>query len=320
MKKIYSILMVAICGLFAAPDSSAITRAEHEAQTAVNDYVRSLGWEAKIDKSDNSVNFRRKDILYWITFEEKEKGILYTLHRKTIKMDSENLEKEKIAQRVEISVIASNFMNNKFPFKTFVNGSKVEFVFPVFAATPEDFNKVFQSMLNTMVDLQKEFDRSYDRAKLVSDSIHDYWRNNDPKQLVIPQPGNEDAPESGNNLTITSVDFKVVDYNRNNISGYGENIRKADIKFIQPMVKVQAAKKGKYEIGMCIYTPDGKMLVPYRGAKRTSVTTVDVTTKPEYKELNDFGDKDGTFWSAGEYKVVFYEDNRVIKETSFNVL
>lgn len=319
MKKIFILISILSCILFGELSSSALTVAEEEALNAVKNFLNRRGTETQIDKSDNSVNFRKKDILYWVTFKEENKGMLYTLHRKTIKMVSENEDMEKNSRRIENATIASNYMNNMFPFKTLVNGSKVEFVFPIFAATPDEYLNVFQSVLNSMSDLQKDFDYCYDRAKLYTDSVHNYWSQNDTSLLVIPQK-NINTVKNGKNFKITTVDFKIVDENGNDISNYGESIRKSDIKFIQPEVTAYAVKKGIYHIGMVIITPSGKTLVPEANANRTSTTVVELNTKPTVVELNGFGSPDGDFWTAGEYKVIFYEDNRIIKETSFNVL
>lgn len=321
MKKIISIVATALCMLLCSNVASAITKAEQEAQAAVKTYLNSKGWHTEIDSRDNSVNFSRNNILYWITFQEKENGVLYTLHRKTIKMEYENHSKETNSRRVENAVIAANLMNGKFPFKTLVSGTKVEFVFPIIAATPADYTKVFSSVFNAMSNLQPDFDKCYDRAKLITDSIHTYWRENDTTQLVVPQANQPELKNITPNLTLSNnVDFRIINEKGEEITPYGQSIKLANLKFIQPQINVQAKKKGQYNIGMVIYTPGGKKLVPYQNALNTTETDVEVNTKPTLVELEAFGSKDGSFWEYGDYNVIFYEGDIELGTASFHVL
>lgn len=320
-------LFVFLCLLVGTNSIFAILPEERQAQLAVKEYLEKQRYNPQIDDTDNSVNFYRsekikgnnKDILFWITFEKVQDGVLYTLHRKPIKMESENSSPEENARRIENSVVAANLLNNKTPFKTFVNVSKVEFVYPVCSPTPADYVRMLPYLIKSMSDIEGKYDECHRRAKVINDSIHDYWKNFDPTALVIPQ-NKEVMAKVNPNISITGVDFRVVDDNGNIISDYGNNIRKADIKFIQPRIKVSSTREGNYGIGMLITTPDGKRLLSSPTAKLTSVTNVEVKKKAAEVELNGFGSVDGAYWVPGEYKVTFYENNIPVKETSFNVL
>lgn len=319
MKKIFSIVAVALCVVFCSNVAKSITRAEQEAQTAVRNYFNSRGWETKIDKSDNSVNFYRDDILYWVTFQEKENGVLYTLHRKPIKMDSEDKGLEQ--RRIENSIIAANLMNKSNPFKTVVTGAKVEFVFPILAATPQDFTEVFPSVYATMKNVKRDFDNNFKSARMVTDSIHNFWRNNDTTLMVIPQKSVQIANNNVISLTMQkNVDFRILDEAGEVITPYGQSIRLGNLQFIQAQIAVSAKKKGIYTIGMDIYMPNGKKLVPFSDAYYTTETTVEVNTKPTVVDLESFGASDGSFWQLGEYKVVFYDGNNEIGSTTFHVI
>lgn len=320
MKRIKSLILTAICVVLAAGSASAFTSAERAAQLAVNNYLKKQGYSTKIDDKDQSVNFQYKSNLFWVTFEESNNGVLYTLHRRPLKLDDENKDdKEKLARQIEIAMIAADWVNSKYAYKTFVTGSRINFEFPTFASTPDDYIKVFPSVLKALAPAKDNFDAQWKKAKERSDSIHNYWASNDPNTIVVPQL-NPQVKQASNNLIVTGVDFKVVDEGGRDISGYGQSIRKSDIRYIQPQITIQAPKKGMYNIGMLIVDPEGKKLLPEAKANRTSVTTVEIDKKPTTVELNSFGSKSGSFWKAGEYTVTFYDGDQEIKRTTFTIL
>ena len=322
MKRINYILIAALCILTGVSQAfgAKMSVKEKNAQKVVNDYLTNeLGYTTKITADDNAVNFQAKGVLFWITFEESDKGILYTLHRRPIKMESPNDNNEKNSRRIENAIQTANLMNAVNAYKTYVTGNKVDFVFPVYAESAAEYTKVFPMVFKSLGNAKDSFDSLYDRGKEKSDSIHEYWAVNDPNSIVVPQPQKPNILSTPN-LTISEVDFRIVDENGAEISPYGKSIRKSELLFIQPQVTVSASKKGVYHIGMTITTPDGRIMLPSVKADRTAVTTCEVDKKPTAVPLATFGSKDGDIWEAGEYKVVFYEGNNILKETSFTVL
>lgn len=326
MKKLFKFFPALLCMLVVSNSASAITGTERAAQQSLKNYLTTNNVNCKIDNSDESVNFQYKNILYWVTFKEQNGGMLYTLHRAPIKMESEKAgQKEADKRRIEIATYTSNILNNKYAYKTYVNNNRVEFEFPVFAATPEEYNKVFMKLLRTMENSKADFDAYYKTAKLKVDSIHRYWQENDTSTLIIPQQGIQVKAKDENTLKIEGVEFRVVDAMGNVISDYGKSIRKSEIKYIQPMVLVSASKKGIYHIGVVIKTPAKygrapKTLLPDAEATRTLISTVEVDKKAKDIELGKFGSNDGKFWEAGDYEVIFYQDGNEIYKTSFSVL
>lgn len=312
MKRINHLIVAILCMVFAANSASAITEAERQAQQAVRTYLKEKKVNTKIDDRDNSVNFQYKDKLFWITFKEvKQNCIEYTLHRAHAKLGS-NTAREK-------AYFATNYLNSKYNYKAFVNGNRVEFVSQTYAATPQEYTGVLLTLLKNMENIGKEFEDNYRRATFATDSIHSYWNNIDTTAIVIDQL-NAQQVSATHNLTASKVDFRIVDANGNPITQYGESIRKADLKFIQPQITVKATKKGMYHISVIITTPDGKTLLPSRKALRTITSTVEVDKKDRAIDLGTFGNTSGDFWKAGEYKVTFFEDDTPIKTTTFNVL
>lgn len=321
MKRLKTVISVIVCILTFAGSAVAAnpTSAEKNAQRVLIEFLKKQQFNPGIDNTDNSVNFYRKDILYYITFKETTNGIWYTLHRLRIKMKTDKDSDEEAAWKVEHAIYAANSMNQAYPFKTFVSGNNVQFTFPMFANTPEEYTKIFPVLLKNMENIGPDFKKNFERAKHTTDSIHNYWAKNDPDALVIPQNQVKVVQNPGN-LIVSDVQFRITDANGGVISDYNKSIRKSDLKFIQPQIDVKATKKGIYYIGMRIITPDGKTLLPSPKVFFTSITTAEVDKKSKPVELSPFGSVDGSFWKAGEYKVIFYEGDKEIKKTSFTVL
>lgn len=309
--------MAAICLLMAGGSASAQTAAEKKASAVVTDYLNRLGYGPQIDPKDNSVNFYAKDkdkTFYWITFDETSPGIIYTLHRKPIKMQSENDTPEQVVRKTKYAAIAANRLNAEAQYKTYVKDTRVDFVFSNFASSPEEYVKIFPGAFKSMQNIAKDFKKLYDEAK----------NENPVNEIIVPQPNNNvAAPKQGVPLEVTGYDFRVVD-GKTVISDYGKPIRKSGIKYIQPCIYVKSPDKGVYDFGVVIYDPTGKKLIPTQGAYRSIMTTIEITKKEKNKEvpieLDVFGTDDGSIWQNGEYKVEFYENNLKIGETTFNIL
>lgn len=315
MKNFRHLLLTIICTLFAVNSiaaASPMTQGEQKAQTALRSFLSGKKVNTKIDPNDNSVNFNYKGILFWVTFKEMgNDGILYTLHRANIKL-ANNPAREK-------GVFATNYLNRTHDYKAYVVGDHAAFVFPTFATSPEEYTKVFMSLLKSMENIKEDFRVGYNKAKTTTDSIHNWWSVNDTTVIVVKQP-NAQPIQSSNNLTASQVEFRIVDANGTPITQYGESIRKSDLRFIQPQLTVKATKKGMYHIGVVITAPNGKKMFPASNSDRTILSTVEVDKKAKPVDLGIFGNNTGDCWVAGEYTVTFYEDGNLIKTATFNVL
>lgn len=321
MKNLKTLFASALCLLIGTSSAFALNEAERRAQSDVVAYLKSVGIPSDIDSKDNSVNFLRNKVLYWITFDGSNAGITYTLHRRPIKMESTKADPDKNARRIEIARIATNLMNARNPYKSFVNGNRVEFVYPILASSPQAYTQVLSRLISSFDNVETDYKYNYDKAKHIADSIHTYWSENDTSYQTVPQKVNR-VLTSGNNLHITDAFFRNISANGTEISGYDKNIRKSEAQFVQPAVVVYGDNKGVYRLGVQIKTPKGKILRPSSNSKMTIITPIDVTTNKKGKmmELDMFGVSDGTLWEAGDYQVTFFEDERPIKTTTFTIL
>lgn len=294
-----------------------LNEVQKKAQKATFDYLRTKRYSPSIDTNDQSVCYKVNDVLFWITFEGNYSPLLYTIHRKPIKFNKDN----KLKQKIEVAEKAANMVNAESTAKAFVNEAKVEFCLPVYAATPEDFQKVFDRSMGAFTNIKKLFDEKYKKGAYIADTIHRYWNNLDTTAIVVPQ-NNMVGTIPTKNMSISRISVRVVDSDGSVVSDYDKGIRKSSCRYLQEKVTLKASKEGVYKLGVKLYTPDGKLLLPAKGARFTTITTIDVqkANKPAEYELLMFGSNNGKIWKAGEYKIEFYEDDMNIYSDAINIL
>lgn len=321
--KIIKFFCIAMMALLYSGIASAqrvtLNETQKKAQKSIVEFLRSKHYSPSIDTSDQSVCFKKNDVLYWITFEGNSSPLLYTIHRKGIKFAS---DKDNTLNRCrEIAEKAANMVCAQRVVKAYMNGNKVDFCLPMYAATPEDFQQVFSSGMAAFDNIKQVFDNNYKKGRVIADSIHSYWSNVDTTVVVVPQ-NNASEVTSQRNLTISSFSVCVVDAGGTIVSDYDKSIRKSQCRYLQERVELSAKNDGLYKLGMKLYTPEGKLLVPNKDARFTSITSINVpkANKINTYELLKFGSDNGNIWKAGEYKIEFYEDDTVIYSSTINIL
>ncbi|MCM1369426.1 MAG: hypothetical protein NC204_03540 [Candidatus Amulumruptor caecigallinarius] len=323
MKNIRILFLLAVVALLSAGRANAQSSAEVIANNTMAKYLNSKGIATKVKKEDNSLNFLHRDVLYWITFDGNASSMLFTLHRNPFKLieDKEKGNKARISRKLENARIAAEFITADNDYKAYVKGSRMLFEFPVYASDAAQYSKVFDKILSSMENISKSMHRNMGRAKAYNDSIHKYWMVNDTSKVVVSQRS-IDTRASGQNLAYNHVSIRNVDALDKVISDYDVALRKSDAQYIQPRVELASKKKGTFKVGVKIFTPEGRLLVPSRDSDFTTITTIDVkkTGKPEIYELNKFGTTNGSLWKNGEYRIEFYEDDRKLGSTTFTLL
>lgn len=317
--KPFVLLIAAIFSLGAFAQRNYLSDAQEQAQSSLIKYLRLKSYSPSIDPNDQSVCFKKDDILYWVTFDTDRSPILYTLHRRPIRF-ADNDSKD-VNRRREIAEKAANMVCAERTVKAFLNNNKVEFCFPIYASTPEDYQKVFSSALAAFKNIKKSFDDNYAKARVRTDSIHNYWCGLDTTIVVVAQTGSS-STQSQKMLNIRSISARVVDNGDNVISDYDKGIRKSNCQFLQERIEVSALKDGVYKVGVKLYNPEGKLLVPSKDARFTTITTIEIkkAEKVETHELLKFGSTDKDIWQPGEYKIEFYEDDTKIFTDAINIL
>ena len=321
MKNIKTLLIFLLLAVFGGSGAMAQTVSQNMAANVLMDYLKTRGFSPVYDSKDNSVNFKKGDILFWITMERENNGMLYTLHRRHIRLVDPKDSPTIANRKRENAEKAVNLLNNKAPYKAYLNGNRVEFTYSSFAPNPKDYTLALGTMLNDMDNIKKDFDFYYKISRNKTDSIHKYWLNLDTIHEVVPQQMRP-TTVSGRNLSIQNIAIRNLGAGNEVLSDYNQALRKNKTQFVQPKVTVIGKDDGTYKIGVKIINPKGKIYIPTKGAEFTTVTTFNIKKGGKAQEvtLESFGSAKPDFWQPGEYKILFFEDNHQIYEDAFNIL
>ena len=295
---------------------SSLTEDGKKAQRAIIEYLRANDRSATIDTRDNSVNFRFKDVLYWITFEGSS-PVLYTVHRNGLNFESDSLFKFRFA------VNAANEVNRKSNIKCFYENKRVKFVLQTYAKEPSDFYGGLKKMVRAFEDVDKMFKESYEKSysKWRKDSIERAKKDSiENAPTVIKQTGSSKLKVAN----VSFANYSGVDDKATVLSDYNQPLRKISCKFIKTRLDVTCPDKGIFKLGLRIMDPSGKPMLPTRSVEYSVTVNLEISkaNKAHMIEFDGFGSEKGGFWKAGEYKVEVYdfEKGALLYTTSFNIL
>lgn len=303
-----TLIVVSFVLSMAAMAQSRLNDSEQKAQDALRDFLRSQNRAYNIDAEDNSLLFKDGDIVYWVTFSGTS-PMLYTIHRKGVRYEKEGTFKASCAYE------ACNEVNRTSRVvKAVCEGKDVHFYSEVYAKNPEDFHATLRKNIDAFAGVSDTYKKTYATAfdAWVKDSI----AKNAPQ--IIEQPiGKSD-------LTVSGVSFASKDMKGNVIVDYDNPLRKNNVCCIVAEVAVEAAEKGVYKLGMKIYNPEGKIMLPKAGLEYTSTKnfTLPKAKRPYGVELDPYGSDASDIWKAGEYKVEIYDCEKgvLLLTDAFNIL
>lgn len=328
IKSILFITFMSTAFYMSAQTSVAIQKA----QKSMIMFLMDKGIKAEIDKNDQSVCFKNKDVLYWITFE-KEQPMIFTLNRRGYKTEGKDSYDKSLAVR------ACNEVSKKTNVKAYCQDTKVVLCLPILARSVVDFQGVFDDCMSQFDKVDRIFKDSYSTfekhkkelsIRIENDSVayenvfvKDNKRNTNANSSFIVVPQNNPAiPVPEPCIAVSNISIRGVDVYGNVISEYDRPIRKSGSRFIQARVSLTSSKITETTIAMKIVNPDGKTLVPSKNEKYSTITPLKVSkiNKPLEIELYKFGKDEEGFWKAGEYQIEFYQEDSKIFSTTFNVL
>lgn len=298
-------LVLAMVPVSAAAD---LTPAQEKAQISVYTYLHKAKMEPKVDDSDNSVNFYKDGVLYWITFD-KESPILYTLQRKGFKVGAD----EKSYKR-KPAIMAANYVNLRHPaVKAVVDDKRVSFKVQVYAAKPEDLTAVLNSYLAAFENIENDFKKEYKSAELSDRQTLDRMEEEARKNL----------PPSELRDMITGISIRLLDENEVVRSAYDQPLRSFNAQFIQIRLDFGPwnQKAEEFTLQIKVTKPNGQPIY-LPGHRFTAESTIELakSKKTQTFELDMFGSNEKGFWKAGEYKLEILEGGDIIYTTTFNIL
>ena len=301
----------------------AFNAVEKAAQKEVKDYLERQGFKTEIDNDDNSVMFKQSDILYWVTFKalSDANGILYTLHRRPVKLPELKDGVVKANLNHEIAVYAVNELNEKFPYKAYVRGQRVNFEFPVYASSPQEYVKQLNNVLKSLRNAQNDFDAAARLSKATVDSIHNYWADNDTARVILPGGDRLGNIKTRSELKVGKVAIGSVDNRGDFIVDYDGFLTTRNCEFLMEKVAVSASVPGEYQLGVKILNPDKKMIAS--AGNKEFTTELNLLIKKANKEQEvvfpPFGTTSPDFWQPGIYTIQIYDANVLVREDVFNI-
>lgn len=317
--KILMLLTAMIAGVFGIKAQPTMTVAERVAQNKVMDYLKKQGFNVEIDRNDNSVLFKQRDVLYWITFKGNTSGILYTLHRRPIKLDGTDTSVERSNIRKEKAIAAANILNREEAYKTTVNNGKVNICFSVYASSPDEYIHQLTNVFKSMENAKAEFDKAYAKGGLYVDSIHTYWAKNDTSRVILPQVVNGVTHKASSGMNVSKIEVGSFAGNGNELVPYGGQLLRSKTQYIGERISFSAAQPGIYYIGVKLFDPAGRLIAPDKESPFTTVKEYDVKKagKSYDVDLEPFGTSNTNFWTPGQYKLEIYDADVLVRSDLF---
>ncbi|MDD6777462.1 MAG: SH3 domain-containing protein [Bacteroidales bacterium] len=113
-----------------------------------------------------------------------------------------------------------------------------------------------------------------------------------------------------NKITIEKVLFGNSDEQSNIIDDYGSTLY-TNTKYLRPKITFSTARRGNTKFEIKITSPSGKV--------STYDTTINITQDSETWNLTGWGNDQGTFYTAGQWKVQFYVDNVLLRTETVTI-
>lgn len=329
MKNLLKNIGIALILLMIPGSALSLNNYELSAQKSMNEYLKRKNYETKILENDQSINFMVNGNLFWLTVEGNANGILYTLHRRPIKLTKNSTSKEEAALLCEKAIYAVNAMNAVNPYKTYLKGDRIEFEFPIYAITPGEYQTIFPIVLKKLNEVnQDHFRLRMEEATITTDSIHNYWQSSAganfvKDRLVVKQPVsslNRKTKKADSKTILSTPLIQSVDKYGNVLIPYGEILYQDKMQFMQSKISASADKNDFYELSVQIITPDGKTMVPSAEDNMTITTEFKLGKKENIVEFTPFGSVDEVIWKPGKYTVIFFVNNEEALRQTVNIL
>ena len=118
------------------------------------------------------------------------------------------------------------------------------------------------------------------------------------------------AENKKGSMTIEKVIFANSDESGNILADYGSTLY-TDTQYLKPKVTFRTSRRGDTTFIVKLTSP--------RGETSTYDTSINIKSESETWNFSGYGNSNGTFFTAGQWKVQFYVDNQLIYTTSVTI-
>lgn len=283
------------------------------------------GIDTEFDENDGSLNFQDgKGTLNWITFSTPEKdGVtLYTLHIQSLRPKGGEDVKENM-------IYAADYITKKSPYQAYYvedsKGGKIEFTFPVYASSPEEFYSVLKNMQKDLETRNQLYAEGYAEGKKYNDLLQQEWQNNIGAKRRIPTS----SLQRDNSIKIENIDFKAVSLQGKSYittQDYNPSVDKSKLQFLVPRLTFTPTSQDPKDVptgcqvAMKLIGPDGKTIVYDESADYTQMEYVPIKgVKEQTFEFTPIGTDKSNVWESGMYKIELFENGKPLYKYQFVV-
>lgn len=323
MNTLKKTVIAGLCVFTGIGSAFAFNTFEQLAQKQMREYLKERNYDTRVREDDHSLNFLVGENLFWLTFEGDANGMLYTLHRRPIKFDGEKRREAEVKRDCEDALRVVSIINAEQTYKAYLEGTKVNFEFPVYASSASEYQKVFPKVLKTLNSVNMDdFKKEMKQARSTNEELAKRMVGESLGCIVVEQPrksGPNMVGEKGG-VEVEALDVCAVDKNDKVVYPYGEYIYQDKLQFLKPRLKLSALKPGNYNIGIQIITPDDMVMVPEMGERMTMSALVEIGKKAQTIEFDSFGTTEPGFWENAPYKIVIFVDGKEVHSQTVKVL
>lgn len=325
---------------FAAPKE--MTRNEEAACGKVKFELTLKKIECELEE-DNTLSFTYNDQLFWISFKEIDKKILYTINRNYIRILKDNpgdeIDKESNDTYLENrAAFITDYINSNSRVKAYYKDGIIYLCLSAFYSSPESFSAAILGNLSLFNGIRSTYEKgkkyaterldkiSGKKPETKNDKDKDAVTKKDTRKdiLVQPQPVEKEKP-SNTSVQVTEFGISSHDAKGAVLTPLNSGLYQKKCEFLYPEVRLKANEDLTARICVRIINPDGKLLVPDKDAKYTFISApLKIKKKAgDFQTLGKFGSEDSNFWKPGRYTIELYEETcpeKAIYTENFNVL
>lgn len=284
MRKFIYILVIGLLSVVIL-QAEELSPEQKQFRSSILQFLKEEGFSPYVDEDDNSLNFRKEGELHWIALADANP--FYLEFHKT-GLTCENADRKIVAEAV-------NEGNRKVRCaKAILKETTISFAIEMYCHSAEEFKYIFYKCLKELESIETTVSNYYDE------------HNNQTAS----------AP-----FTVSSVSIANANQNSNIITSYEKKIYSYNTQYIQPKLYIDTKQSGTYDIFVKFYTPNG-LSTASNGSSPTGYsykTSVSLSTGFSSKELIGWGGNDSGHWKAGDYRIEFYYNGKMIAQKTFTI-
>lgn len=276
-------------------------------------------------ENNNIVDLNFKKEYYQIALEDFNGFLKITFSTPGYKLKPGNYEKRAVYE------VTTSVNQNYHSVKVKIESNRIGFEQQMFVKDITAFSPtVLRQYLEILDKAKEEFTNNYKiknnkyarerRDREINDSI----RREDSIRNAKIQSGDSVIivePEKPSQLQMTAaVEVYNVDGhgNKNNVDG--KDLRVGKTQYIAFVLKTKSPVKKEYNIRVRIFNPDGVPILTEKDSKYTFEFPISAQKNKENETTTEaFGSMSQNIWTAGTYKVEFYEGDAKLTTTTFTI-